>query len=171
MANPVRRTHTTGTVIATALLAACSALVGIWLASFYDVLRVGVLDNALATRLGYVGETTDASVDPRPHGISRSQLSIVALTGLVGGIITYAATAVSRRSIDDPEAVAYALGCGFTGAGAGFAWLATGWPATEPGRTGAFGTFMGLGGVWVPLVLTGIGILCLLVWWVHPDTG
>lgn len=169
MFNPARHTHTKATVIATVLLAACGVLIGTWVAALYDVLRVGVLDNALANRLGYIGEITGASVDPRPHGISRSALIIMFLVGLVGGLIAFATTAVSRRAVGDPEAVAYALGCGFVGAGAGFAWLATGWPVVERDQADAFGTFIHFGGVWVPLILLGIGALCLLVWWVDPD--
>ncbi|MFB6393311.1 hypothetical protein [Polymorphospora lycopeni] len=168
MANPKRRTHTTGTVIATVLLVACGMLLGIWLASAYDVLRVNVLDNALANQLGYIGEITDASVDPLPHGLSRFMLIVIFVAGIIGGLATYAAAVVSRRAVGDREAIAYALGCWLLGAAAGFAWLATDWPAVELDLADAFGTFIHVGGVWVPLVLLGIGVLCLLVWWVHP---
>ncbi|MEV7232360.1 hypothetical protein AB0M79_35995 [Polymorphospora sp. NPDC051019] len=130
-----------------------------------------MLDNALANRLGYIGEITDATVDPPPRGISRSALIVVFGAGLVGGLITYAATAVTRRSIGDPEAIAYALGAGFLGIGAGFAWLAAGWPMVEPGDGNVFGAFIRYGNIWVPLVIIGTGALCLFVWWVHPENG
>ncbi|ASR36971.1 hypothetical protein BAY61_20535 [Prauserella marina] len=170
MANPTRRTHTPGTIIATMLLVICGALLGAWLASLYDVFRVGALDNALANQLGYIGEITDASIDPLPHGIPRGGLIVMLLVGLVGGLITYAVTAVSRRSINDPEAVAYACGAVALGIGAGFGWLSTGWPTVEHEPENGFAAFIGFGNIWVPVVLAGIAALCLLVWWVHPET-
>ncbi|MEU3269345.1 hypothetical protein ABZ639_00780 [Saccharomonospora sp. NPDC006951] len=169
MANPTRRTHTPGTIIATTLLVICGALLGAWLASLYDVFRVGVLDNALANRLGYIGEITSASIDQLPHGIPRGGLIVMLLAGLVGGFITYAATAVSRRSIGDPEAVAYACGATALGIGAGFVWLSTGWPTVEREPENGFATFIGFGNIWVPIVLAGIAALCLLVWWVDSE--
>ncbi|GAB3571201.1 hypothetical protein GCM10027445_26180 [Amycolatopsis endophytica] len=167
MANPVRKIHTGGTVTATVLVLVCGAFVGFWLASIYDVFRVGVLDNALANRLGYTGEITSSTDDPLPHGLSRGVLVVLYVVGFIGVIVAFAATTVSRRRIRDPEAVAYALGCGLTGAAAGFAWLATGWPAVNDGEAGAFGTFVGFGGVWVPVILAGIAALCLFVWWTN----
>lgn len=171
MTNPTRRTHTPGTVISTVVLAICAALIGAWLASAYDVLRVGVLDNALANRLGYIGEITSASIDPAPHGIPRIGLVVMFLIGLVGGLITYAATAVSRRSVNDPEAIAYALGTASLGVAVGFLWLSTGWPVVEHGPEGGFAAFIAYGNVWVPLLLAGIAALCGRVWWVHSETG
>jgi len=170
MVNPTRRTHTPGTVIATVLLVICAALIGAWLASLYDVLRVGVLDNALANRLGYIGEVSSASIDPAPHGITRAGLVVMFLIGLVGGLVTYATTAVSRRSVADPEAVAYALGTASLGVAAGFLWLSTGWPAVEHGPENGFAAFIGYGNIWVPVLAVGVAALCLLVWWVHPET-
>lgn len=70
-------------------------------------------------------------------------------------------------ALGDPEGVTDAPGCGLVGAGARFAWRATGWPVVEGDRADAFGTFIHFGGVWVPLVLLGIGALCLLVRWVE----
>lgn len=165
MANPTRRTHSPGTVISTLLLMICAALIGAWLASLYDVLRVGVLDNALANRLGYTGEITSASVDPAPHGITRGGFVVVFIIGLVGGLVTYATTAVSRRSVRDPEAVAYALGWAGLGVAAGFVWLSTGWPTVTHGPENGFAAFIGYGNLWVPVVIVGVAALCLLVWW------
>ncbi|MGO1316435.1 MAG: hypothetical protein ACTMIR_05315 [Cellulomonadaceae bacterium] len=73
MANSTRRRHTPGTDIATVLLMNCRALIGPWLASLYYVLRVGVFDNTLANWLGHVGEITDISIDPLPHGVPRGK--------------------------------------------------------------------------------------------------
>ncbi|UZF48512.1 hypothetical protein [Rhodococcus rhodochrous] len=148
----------------------CAALVGAWLASLYDVLRVGVLDNVLANRLGYIGEITSASIDPAPHGITRIGLIIMFLIGLIGGLITYAAAAVSRRSVSDPEAIAYALGTASFGVASGFVWLSTGWPTVEHSPENGFAAFIGYGNIWVPLFMVGISALCLFVWWIHPET-
>ncbi len=153
----------------TSLLLISSALMGVWLSAGYDVLRVSVLDKALANRLGYIGEITEFSVDPLPHGISRSMLVVVFFAAFVVGLGAYVATVLTRRAFGDPEAIAFALGCGFLGAGAGFAWLATGWPAVEGDRPGWFGSVIATGGVWVPLVFVLISALCLLIWWVHPS--
>lgn len=169
MANPTRRSQTVGTVVAAALLASCGALCGAWLASAYDGLRVALLDNALAHRLGYLGEITDASVDPAPHGVFRGALVIMFLVGLVGGLITFAATVVSRRSVGDPEAVAYALATGALGSGAGFVWLSTGWPTVQAGPENGFAAFIGYGNLWVPALLAALAALCLFVWWVQPE--
>lgn len=171
MANPARRTHTGGTIVSTLFLCACGILLGVWLASFYDVLRVGLLDTALANELGYIGEITGSTVDPRTHGIPRLALPALFLVGLIGGGIAYASTAVSRRSLGDPEAIAYALGWGFIGAAAGFAWFAADWPVVDRGEANAFGEVVRLGGVWVPILLAGIGALCMAVWWTDPDDG
>lgn len=165
MANTSRRTHTAGSVVATVVLIACAALLGAWAASGYDALRVGVLDTALANRLGYIGEITDATTDPRPHGIPRAALTAMFSVGLVGGAVGYAATAVARRFVDDPAAVAYAFGSGSIGAALGFAWLASGWPEVEASPAGAFGAVVGAGGVWVPALLLAIGALCAFAWW------
>jgi len=169
MANTTRRTHTPGSVISTVLLVGSAALVGMWSASLYDVLRVGLLDTALAGRLGYIGEITSASIDPAPHGIPRVGLVALFLIGLVGGLITYATTAVSRRSVSDPAAVAYALGTIGLGVAGGFLWLSTGWPTVERDPENGFAAFIAYGNIWAPLLLVGVAAVCWRVWWVHPE--
>lgn len=166
MTNTTRRTHTPGSVISTVLLVGSAALVGMWSASLYDVLRVGLLNTALAGRLGYIGEIPSASIDPAPHGIPRGGLVVLFLIGLVGGLITYATTVVFRRSVSDPAAVLYALGTVSFGVAAGFLWLSTGWPTVERDPENGLATFVGYGNIWVPLLLAGIAALCWRAWWV-----
>lgn len=169
MSNPTIRRHPPGAVVGCVLLALFSALVGVWLAWGYDVLRVSVLDNALANQLGYIGEITDATPDPRPHGISREVMPILFITGVIGWPIGYAWAVVSRREIGDPDAIPFALGIALIGGALGFAWLSLDGTRTEPGDLGVVAQLVRYGTVWIPVLMAGLAVLLLLAWRADPD--
>lgn len=168
MGNPTARTHPPGATVCGVLLVVFSVLGGIWVAGMYDVLRIGMLDNALANQLGYIGEITSSSLDPLPHGISRGAMVVIFIVALVGWPIAYAWTVVARRGIGDPNAIELGLGVGFVGAAAGFGWLALDWPRPEPADWNAVEQVVRFGNLWVPLVMLGIAAVFLHVWWTYP---
>jgi len=168
MGNPTARTHPVGAVVGCALLVAFSALAGVWAAGGYDVLRVGVLDNALANRLGYIGEISAATEDPLLRGISRSGMVVVLIVAVVGWPIAYAWTVLARRATGDQNAIELALGAALVGTAAGFVWLSADWTHLEPGDGNLFEQVIRYGNVWVPRILVGIATLLLLAWWTHP---
>ncbi|WP_220131239.1 hypothetical protein [Streptomyces sp. PT12] len=168
MGNLTVRTHPLGATVGLALLMVFSSLGGAWVAGLYDVLRIGVLDNALANELGYIGEINDSTRDPRPWGISRGTMVVIFAVALIGWPIAYAWTVLARRGIGDPNAIEFALGAACVGAAAGFVWLSADWPRPEPGDWGLFEQFVRFGNVWLPLLMVGIAALLLLIWWTYP---
>lgn len=126
--------HPAGTVIASVLLAMFSALLGVWMAGLYDVLRIGALDTELANRFGYIGEITDSTEDPLLQGISREAMVTIFLVAIIGWPITYAWLVVARRQIGDPNAIEGAFAAALLGAAFGFLWLSMDWAAPRPGH-------------------------------------
>lgn len=168
MGNQTVRLHPPGALVGTVVLVVISFLAGVWLSGAYDALRVSLLDNALANQVGYMGEITDGTQDPLPHGINRAGMVVIFVVALVGWPIGYGWTVVARRRRDDPNAIEFALGVALVGAAAGFVWLSTDWTRPEPDNWSVVEQLVRYGNVWAPLIMIGIAALLLLAWWVHP---
>ncbi|WP_052524620.1 hypothetical protein [Mycobacteroides abscessus] len=168
MGNPTVRMHPAGAVIASVLLAMFSALLGVWMAGLYDVLRIGALDTELANRFGYIGEITDSTEDPLLQGISREAMVTIFLVAIIGWPITYAWLVVARRQIGDPNAIEGAFAAALLGAAFGFLWLSMDWAAPRPGHWGLVEQFIRHGNIWVPLTMAGLAVPLLLAWLAHP---
>ncbi|WP_134324927.1 hypothetical protein [Cumulibacter soli] len=165
MANPTRGDHTPAAVTAATLLLICCAVVGMWLAWMYDVVRVSALDPDLADRLGYVGERTAHSLDPMLQGISYDAFGVLFYIGIIGALIAYPCAVVARRNANDPAAVGFAIGVGGIGSALGFAWVSLDATVTEPATSGVLEQIVRYGVLWVPALMLAIAALCLVHWW------
>lgn len=166
--NPTVRRHPWWSVLASMVLVAASTGVAVWVSVMCDVLRVSVLDARLAYQVGYAGEIGGRTDLYEPRGLGFDQLMVLWFGALVLILIAYPVVVVARRSIGDPNAVAFATGTAVLGCVPGFVWLSLDWLEVPSADEGPVKTAVRHADLWLLALLVLVGASFLASWWSRP---